>query len=118
MIICFGALDPNFKYTVPKKEHFSKALYTIDIGQNDIGMGLFTNNSIEAVKASVPNMMEGLKSHIKVITRFLRTLDPKMDFRVRLTILCNALVFRVYTPWGPEHSGYTTPDLSDACLIF
>ncbi|WOH00521.1 hypothetical protein DCAR_0519886 [Daucus carota subsp. sativus] len=59
--------DPNFKYTVPKKEHFSKALYTIDIGQNDIGMGLFTNNSIEAVKASVPNMMEGLKSHIKGI---------------------------------------------------
>ena len=78
-MIRFGALDPNFKYTVPKKEHFSKALYIIDIGQNDVGMGLFTNDSKEAVKASVPNMMEGFKAHVKVITRFLRTLDPKMD---------------------------------------
>lgn len=52
---------------MPKKEHFSKALYTIDIGQNDIGMGLFTNKSIKQVKASVPNMITGLKTHIRVI---------------------------------------------------
>ncbi|XP_074369451.1 esterase-like isoform X1 [Apium graveolens] len=59
--------EANFKDSMPKKEHFSKALYTIDIGQNDIGMGLFTNKSIEEVKASVPDMIAGLKEHIKSI---------------------------------------------------
>lgn len=62
---CF--VEANFKDSMPKKEHFSKSLYTIDIGQNDIGMGLFTNKSIKEVKASVPEMIAGLKKHIKVI---------------------------------------------------
>lgn len=59
--------DARFKDFLPKKEYFSKALYTIDIGQNDLGMGFFTNMSIEAVNASVPDMINRLSEHIKVI---------------------------------------------------
>lgn len=59
--------DARFKDFLPKKEYFSKALYTIDIGQNDLGMGFFTNMSIEAVNASVPDMINRLSDHIKVI---------------------------------------------------
>ncbi|KAK1386878.1 hypothetical protein POM88_015056 [Heracleum sosnowskyi] len=62
---CF--VEANFKDSMPKKEHFSKALYTIDIGQNDFGMGLFTNKSIKEVKASVPDTIVGLRTHIRSI---------------------------------------------------
>lgn len=39
---------------MPKEEYFSKALYTLDIGQNDLGAGFSGNKSIEEVTAFVP----------------------------------------------------------------
>ncbi|KAI9395040.1 hypothetical protein POPTR_005G177900v4 [Populus trichocarpa] len=36
-----------FARLIPKEEYFQKALYTFDIGQNDLGAGFFGNMSVE-----------------------------------------------------------------------
>ncbi|PQP99652.1 esterase-like [Prunus yedoensis var. nudiflora] len=46
-----------FASLMPKEEYFSKALYTFDIGQNDLGEGFFDNQTIQEVNASVPDIM-------------------------------------------------------------
>ncbi|EEF48394.1 Esterase precursor, putative [Ricinus communis] len=53
-----------FATLMPKEEYFSKALYTVDIGHNDIGDGLLTNMSIEQVNASVPDMVNEFSANI------------------------------------------------------
>ncbi|MFZ8474689.1 SGNH/GDSL hydrolase family protein, partial [Staphylococcus aureus] len=54
-----------FKNLLPKKEYFSKALYTIDIGQNDISMGILTHMSKEQIKESMPDTINRLITHLK-----------------------------------------------------
>ncbi|KAE8730183.1 Esterase [Hibiscus syriacus] len=44
-----------FETLMPKEEHFSNALYTFDIGQNDLTAGYFSNMSTDEVKAYVPD---------------------------------------------------------------
>ena len=54
---------------MPKEDYFSKALYTFDIGQNDLGERLTSNMTIqEVVNAAIPDMISGLSTNIKVIT--------------------------------------------------
>ncbi|KAA8538473.1 hypothetical protein F0562_027981 [Nyssa sinensis] len=55
----------KFKDQVPKKEYFGKALYTFDIGQNDLGQGFFSNMSIEEVKASIPDIVNRFSNNVK-----------------------------------------------------
>lgn len=38
---------------MPREEYFEKALYTFDIGQNDLGAGFFSM-SVEEVKCICP----------------------------------------------------------------
>ncbi|KAL6210271.1 hypothetical protein ACLB2K_015504 [Fragaria x ananassa] len=52
---------------MPEEEYFSKALYTFDIGQNDLGEGIFGNNNIQEVSASVPDIIPGFSANIKKI---------------------------------------------------
>ncbi|CAK9181903.1 unnamed protein product [Ilex paraguariensis] len=52
---------------MPMKEYFSKALYTMDIGQNDLGQGFSSNRSIEEVNASVPDIVNSFSTHVKNI---------------------------------------------------
>lgn len=48
---------------------FSKALYTFDIGQNDLTIGfIFTTE--EQVKSDIPNIVSRFASVIQVIRRF------------------------------------------------
>ncbi|KAJ6681659.1 ZINC FINGER FYVE DOMAIN CONTAINING PROTEIN [Salix koriyanagi] len=50
---------------MPMEEYFQKALYTFDIGHNDLGAGFFGNMSFEEVNASVPNIVNTFLTDIK-----------------------------------------------------
>lgn len=52
---------------LPKEEDFAAALYTFDIGQNDLTAGYKLNMTTEQVKAYVPNLLDSLSNIIKVI---------------------------------------------------
>ncbi|KAK2983316.1 hypothetical protein RJ640_016054 [Escallonia rubra] len=54
-----------FQQVLPKEEDFSRALYTFDIGQNDLTAGYKLNMSIEQVKGYVPDLMAQLSNIIK-----------------------------------------------------
>ncbi|URE09963.1 GDSL-like Lipase/Acylhydrolase [Musa troglodytarum] len=56
-----------FKDQLPKKEYFSRALYTLDIGQNDLTAGYFSNMTSEEVKASIPDILDKFSIAVKVI---------------------------------------------------
>ncbi|XP_059631813.1 esterase-like [Cornus florida] len=56
-----------YKDLMPELEDFPKALYTFDIGQNDLGQGVFSNISIEEVNASVPDIVNRFSTNIKNI---------------------------------------------------
>lgn len=49
-----------------KHSYFRKALYTFDIGQNDLGQGFFGNLSIQQVNASVPDIVNSFSTNFKV----------------------------------------------------
>ncbi|MFZ8477475.1 SGNH/GDSL hydrolase family protein, partial [Staphylococcus aureus] len=50
---------------LPKKEYFSKALYTIDIGQNDLVQGLLTNMTYDEIKTIIPSTVNRLALNVK-----------------------------------------------------
>uniref|UniRef100_A0A2N9F541 Esterase n=1 Tax=Fagus sylvatica TaxID=28930 RepID=A0A2N9F541_FAGSY len=56
-----------FANLMPKGDYFSKALYTFDIGQNDLGEGFFSNMTIEEVNASVPDIVNKFSTNVKNI---------------------------------------------------
>ncbi|KAI5427594.1 GDSL esterase/lipase At3g26430 [Lathyrus oleraceus] len=56
-----------YKTLLPKAEDFSRALYTFDIGQNDLASGYFQNMSIDQVKAYVPDVLDQFKYVVKNI---------------------------------------------------
>ncbi|XP_057415585.1 GDSL esterase/lipase At3g26430-like isoform X1 [Lotus japonicus] len=60
--------DPNSfanKNLLPKEEYFSEALYTFDIGQNDLTAGLKLNLTTEQVKAYIPDVLGQFSNVIK-----------------------------------------------------
>ncbi|KAL6210270.1 hypothetical protein ACLB2K_015503 [Fragaria x ananassa] len=56
-----------FASLMPMEKYFSKALYTFDIGQNDLGEGIFRNMTVQEVNASVPDIITGFSTNIKKI---------------------------------------------------
>ncbi|XP_021833578.1 GDSL esterase/lipase At3g26430-like [Prunus avium] len=56
-----------FGKLLPKKEYFSQALYTFDIGQNDLTAGYKLNLTTEQVKAYVPDVLSQLSNTIKIV---------------------------------------------------
>ncbi|XP_042513077.1 esterase-like [Macadamia integrifolia] len=52
---------------LPKEEFFGQALYTFDIGQNDIGLGLFSNLSLAEIKADIPDVISKLSKNIQAV---------------------------------------------------
>ncbi|BFG16341.1 hypothetical protein CerSpe_026150 [Prunus speciosa] len=56
-----------FGKLLPKKEYFSQALYTFDIGQNDLTAGYKLNLTTEQVKAYVPDVLSQLSHTIKIV---------------------------------------------------
>jgi len=55
-----------FKELLPKEEYFSGALYTFDIGQNDLTAGYKLNFTTEQVKAYIPDVLGQFSTVIKV----------------------------------------------------
>ncbi|KAL1539306.1 GDSL esterase/lipase-like protein [Salvia divinorum] len=56
-----------FQNILPEEDYFSRALYTFDIGQNDLTAGYKLNLSTEEVKAYVPYVLGQLSHVIKLI---------------------------------------------------
>ena len=56
-----------FATLIPKEDYFSKALYTFDIGQNDLIGGYFGNKTIKQVNATVPDIVNNFIESIKVV---------------------------------------------------
>ncbi|PIA51644.1 hypothetical protein AQUCO_01100481v1 [Aquilegia coerulea] len=56
-----------FEQLLPKDEYFNKALYTFDIGQNDLTAGYFVNMTTDEVTAYVPDLLGQLSYIIKSI---------------------------------------------------
>ncbi|GLT74597.1 hypothetical protein SLA2020_463850 [Shorea laevis] len=54
-----------FKKLLPKKEDFSRALYTFDIGQNDLTAGYFSNMTTDEVRAYVPDLLNHFQNIVK-----------------------------------------------------
>ncbi|GJX14922.1 GDSL esterase/lipase-like protein [Tanacetum coccineum] len=59
--------DEVFKKLMPKTKDFRSALYTFDIGQNDLTAGLFQNLTVEEVRANVPDIVGQFKDVIKSV---------------------------------------------------
>jgi len=64
----FIGTEPPLRSGLPRSEDFSKAIYTIDIGQNDIGYGLQKpNSSEEEVRRSIPDILSQFSQAVQVI---------------------------------------------------
>ncbi|XVF02570.1 hypothetical protein REPUB_Repub04eG0186000 [Reevesia pubescens] len=57
----------GYETLLPKEEDFSNALYTFDIGQNDLTAGYFLNMSTDEVKAYVPDVLDQFQTIIQYI---------------------------------------------------
>lgn len=57
-----------FEKLLPKAEVFSEALYTFDIGQNDLTAGYFMNMSTSEVRAYIPDVLGQFKNIVSVRT--------------------------------------------------
>ncbi|KAA8546407.1 hypothetical protein F0562_002854 [Nyssa sinensis] len=56
-----------YKDLLPDEDYFGKALYTFDIGQNDLVQGFLGNMSVEEVNASVPDIVSWFSSNVQNI---------------------------------------------------
>ncbi|KAE8665016.1 Alpha-L-fucosidase 3 [Hibiscus syriacus] len=54
-----------YEALMPKEGHFSNALYTFDIGQNDLTAGYFSNMSTDEVRAFVPDVLSQFQNIIQ-----------------------------------------------------
>ncbi|XVF36909.1 hypothetical protein REPUB_Repub19eG0099400 [Reevesia pubescens] len=64
MIIRQGGLYASL---MPREEYFAKALYTFDIGQNDLTQSLFLNKTTTELIADVPDIVNQFTENIKSI---------------------------------------------------
>ncbi|XP_075638250.1 GDSL esterase/lipase At3g26430-like [Castanea sativa] len=63
----FRQKERIFQELLPKPELFSRALYTFDIGQNDLTAGYFLNMSTDQVRVYVPDVLAQFKDIIQYI---------------------------------------------------
>ncbi|KAK4589164.1 hypothetical protein RGQ29_019954 [Quercus rubra] len=63
-----GQWEEIYANLMPKGDYFSKALYTFDIGQDDLAKGFFFGNmTIEEVNASIPDIVNKFSINVKNI---------------------------------------------------
>lgn len=60
-----AAKNPSDRSNLPRPEEFSKALYTFDIGQNDLSVG-FRKLSVDQLRAALPDIVNQLASAVQV----------------------------------------------------
>ncbi|CAK9316540.1 unnamed protein product [Citrullus colocynthis] len=54
-----------FEQLLPKEESFSRALYTFDIGQNDLTSGYFANMTVHQVRLYIPEVLHQFSDIVK-----------------------------------------------------
>ncbi|KAE8717790.1 Esterase [Hibiscus syriacus] len=54
-----------YESLMPREEDFAEALYTFDIGQNDLLNGLFLNMTVPQVIATIPDMVNQFSKNIR-----------------------------------------------------
>lgn len=112
-----------FRSLLPKKGDFSRALYTFDIGQNDLTAGYKLNMSTEEVKAYVPEVLAQFTNVIKV-RKHLRVHIFFAEFHF-LCVTNNLKTYylickrkhSIYTLKVENHSGSIILDQWDAYLM-
>ncbi|KAJ8458123.1 hypothetical protein OPV22_031049 [Ensete ventricosum] len=55
----------DFRDELPPENYFSKALYTFDVGQNDLTSGYVSNMTTDEVKATIPDILDKFTVVIK-----------------------------------------------------
>lgn len=65
MLVLKSQGSKSIKSRLPKPEEFTKALYTLDIGQNDLAAG-FKSMSDDQVLASIPNILNQFDQAVQV----------------------------------------------------
>ncbi|KAM7514847.1 hypothetical protein LguiA_004430 [Lonicera macranthoides] len=58
-----------FESLLPTAETFSKALYTIDIGQNDLGAAILNGSTVEQINAMVPSLINTTSLQVEALYR-------------------------------------------------
>ncbi|KAE8077456.1 hypothetical protein FH972_016018 [Carpinus fangiana] len=71
---------------MPKRDYFPKALYTFDIGQNDLGEGFSSNMTIEEVNASVPDMVNKFSTNVKASPPTSTSTSPSLGQTTHLQL--------------------------------
>lgn len=64
-VLLFLARNELEKAKLPREEDFAKALYTFDIGQNDLSVG-FRKTNIDQLRATLPDIVNQLASAVQV----------------------------------------------------
>ncbi|KAL9243191.1 hypothetical protein vseg_017107 [Gypsophila vaccaria] len=57
--------DPMIRNMLPEQELFAKALYTFDIGQNDLALAFRTINNDDQIRAEIPKMIDEFSSAVQ-----------------------------------------------------
>lgn len=73
LIIFFSGLNSNIKSKLARPEDFSRALYTFDIGQNDLSAAFKSMTEKQAVQ-SVPGIINQLAQAVKVNRSYAYTI--------------------------------------------
>ena len=64
-VVVYAAQEQFDRRNLPRPEDFSKALYTFDIGQNDIAAGFRTMSDIQ-FQSVIPDIIEQLATAVQV----------------------------------------------------
>lgn len=67
-IVDLAAKEETDRARLPVPEHFSKALYTMDIGQNDLAAG-FRKMNMEQLHAAIPDIVNQLTAQVRVSSK-------------------------------------------------
>ncbi|KAF6152778.1 hypothetical protein GIB67_004607 [Kingdonia uniflora] len=65
--LLFSEKGGFFKTLLPKEDYFDRALYTFDIGQNDLTAAFFDKKSTSEIKASIPDMLSNFSANVKAL---------------------------------------------------
>ncbi|KAK1569206.1 hypothetical protein Q3G72_033813 [Acer saccharum] len=83
LIIDFIGKTPPFKSGLPRPRDFSKALYTFDIGQNDISYG-FKHSNEEQVRATIPDILNQFSQAVQAAFTYVDV------YAVKYALISNA----------------------------
>ncbi|KAM1510337.1 hypothetical protein ACFX10_019403 [Malus domestica] len=86
---------------MPMEEYFSKALYTFDIGQNDLGEGFSDKKTIHEVNASVPDIVSMFSTNIKATIQLRKDL-PLAAFTYVDTYSVKYSLYKEHIKYGFE----------------